>query len=78
MWELHYLVCSRRELIVLILVCVEVSVGEIEKLTQDAINRFVLILVCVEVSVGGFYYKSYIEDIDDVLILVCVEVSVGE
>ena len=36
---------------VLILVCVEVSVGERKKNTGE-VDKLVLILVCVEVSVG--------------------------
>ena len=37
---------------VLILVCVEVSVGECEEYVRENKSNKVLILVCVEVSVG--------------------------
>ena len=40
---------------VLILVCVEVSVGELCILVFMWMRQMVLILVCVEVSVGGLY-----------------------
>ena len=61
---------------VLILVCVEVSVGEFRFFIKTEIFPHVLILVCVEVSVGG---KEVFRTGNNrgVLILVCVEVSVG-
>ena len=37
---------------VLILVCVEVSVGDYTKISDNYEINYVLILVCVEVSVG--------------------------
>ena len=61
---------------VLILVCVEVSVGVLETLTVEQFKSRVLILVCVEVSVGARKKRSY-GNFRGVLILVCVEVSVG-
>ena len=62
--------------IVLILVCVEVSVGVNLKPHDDIRLIVVLILVCVEVSVG--VDKPWMWNLARiVLILVCVEVSVG-
>ena len=75
-WEELNLTCLFRLPRVLILVCVEVSVGE--KRNYMLINDYkkVLILVCVEVSVG-VTEKKYKYHLRTVLILVCVEVSVG-
>ena len=51
MWELAHFEFSIGLRSVLILVCVEVSVGEV-KIPPSSMRRWVLILVCVEVSVG--------------------------
>ena len=44
--------------IVLILVCVEVSVGEVKHPGSRRVMAYVLILVCVEVSVGAALTKK--------------------
>ena len=81
MWKLVWEQRGRQRIeryyYVLILVCVEVSVGDRENRQNTLKARAVLILVCVEVSVGvkGWEIKA---KFGGVLILVCVEVSVGE
>ena len=78
MWELPLRGEYNNKKKVLILVCVEVSVGVIRLNLCRLTARNVLILVCVEVSVGEYHNVFHHFLILHVLILVCVEVSVGE
>ena len=57
MWEFTEKEIKEIVLPVLILVCVEVSVGENKDYDNKRIHN-VLILVCVEVSVGGISTKD--------------------
>ena len=52
MWEPSSVTRKPRDFHVLILVCVEVSVGEDTREVEKISQALVLILVCVEVSVG--------------------------
>ena len=58
MWEPIVILTPRCCRVVLILVCVEDSVGE-QYVVSKAAQNLVLILVCVEDSVGVFNFKIF-------------------